>query len=59
MKEQIQLLIAQHRLHKVEAEQELNYELQKVLYSQPGVKTKLRKEIEMRTVFISELENLL
>lgn len=59
MKEQIQLLIAQHRLHKVEAEQELNYELQKVLYSQPGVKTKLRKEIEMRTVFISELKNLL
>lgn len=59
MKKQIQLLIAQHSLHKAEADQELNYELQKVLYSQPGVKTKWRKEIEMRTVFISELENLL
>lgn len=59
MKEQIELLIAQHKEHKEEAEYELAYEIEKVLYSQIGVKTKLIKEIEMRTLFISELKELI
>jgi hypothetical protein len=54
MKEQIKLLIEQHRLHKQEAEIEstsksyANYQ-----------KRELYKEVEMRTLFISELEELL
>lgn len=59
MKEQIELLIAQHKEHKEEAEYELASEIKKVLYSQIGVKTKLIKEIEMRTLFIIELEELI
>jgi hypothetical protein len=55
MKGQIELLIAQHKLFKQQAEIELEAELQKVLYSQLCVKPKLRKEIEMKTLFISEL----
>jgi hypothetical protein len=52
MKEQIKLLIEQHRLFKQEAEVELNLSKGFHVYT-------LNKEIEMRTIFISELEGLL
>lgn len=55
MKEQIKLLIAQHKLYKEECE----IELKNLEYSNLFLKPKLRGEIEMRNVFISELEELL
>ena len=49
MKEQIQLLIAQHKLHKEECEVEW-------VNADEYLAIQLEKEIEMRSVFISELE---
>lgn len=59
MKQAIQQLIEQHKLHKAEAEIELASEVEKGFYSQIGTKHSLKKEIEMRTLFISELQELL
>lgn len=64
MKEQIQLLIAQHKLHKEEAVYELNmlsgYK-QDLTLSKTNIKmlNDIEKEIEMTTLFICELEELL
>ena len=56
MKEQIQLLIAQHKLHKEEAVYELNMINNSIKFDEyPS----LEKEIEMRTLFICELEQLI
>ena len=55
MRGQIELLIAQHKLHKEECELEFN----SLEYSNLFLKPQLRREIEMRSVFISELENLI
>ena len=54
MKEQIQLLIAQHKIHKEECEIEMNSNYDRAFYDEA-----LFKEIEMRSLFISELEELL
>ena len=54
MKEQIQLLIAQHKMLREEANYEMNNPINGILDN-----SDLLKEIEMRSVFISELENLI
>lgn len=57
MKEQIQLLIAQHKLHLEECKVELEGEHQVLFeYSKYDV---IKQEIEMITLFISELQELL
>ena len=53
MKEQIELLIAQHKLFREECEIEISSTHSRSLFEL------LSKEIELRTVFLSELENLL
>lgn len=59
MREQIQLLIVQHKLHLEECKVELQAEVEKGMFSQLCVRQKLKTEIEMRSVFISELESLI
>ena len=53
MKEQIQILIAQHKLFIEECEIGISSTHSRGLFEV------LSKEIELRTVFLSELENLL
>ena len=57
MREQIQLLIAQHKMLREEAEQEMDSYTRAMCYEDSY--TKLDTEVEMRSVFISELENLI
>jgi hypothetical protein len=57
MKEQIKLLIEQHKLHKNECEEELN-SLKNYIGGEFTFFA-IQKEVEMRTLFISELEQLL
>lgn len=54
MKEQIQLLIAQHKMLMQECREELEN-----LYGDYITGAKLLEQIEMRSVFISELEDLI
>lgn len=54
MKEQVQLLIAQHKMHVEECKEELQK-----LDGDYINGAKLLEQIEMRTLFISELENLI
>ena len=53
MKEQIQLLIAQHKMLREEAEQEMDSYTDAMCYKDRYT------EVEMRSVFISELEDLI
>jgi hypothetical protein len=57
MKEQIQILIGEHKLNKQQAEVELDSFEGAMVYEERF--TELDKEVELRQLFIQELEELL